>query len=152
MTASIPTVAANVERQPIPMPNGPDNPSCPKCGGRMWDNRQSKRNPRAPDFKCRNRSCDGVLWPGQHRSTIPVTQPVRLSEVLREIVPTAPSENANATVAPLPVLRQKYLDLTDFVLGSVRPKYEARGLECAPDTVAAIAATLYIAETRRDGL
>ena len=40
-----------------------DEPSCPKCGGRMWDNRLSKRNPKAPDFKCRNRSCDGVIWP-----------------------------------------------------------------------------------------
>src|SRR5438876_6650057 len=37
--------------------------SCPKCGGRMWDNRQTKRNPKAPDYKCQNRSCDGVIWP-----------------------------------------------------------------------------------------
>jgi hypothetical protein len=41
------------------------NPSCPKCGGRMWDNRLSKRNPKAPDFKCRDRSCDGVIWPAR---------------------------------------------------------------------------------------
>ncbi|HET7586129.1 MAG TPA: Rad52/Rad22 family DNA repair protein [Gemmatimonadaceae bacterium] len=40
-----------------------DVPSCPKCGGRMWDNRLGKRNPRAPDFKCRDRNCDGVIWP-----------------------------------------------------------------------------------------
>jgi hypothetical protein len=38
-------------------------PNCPKCGGAMWDNRASKRNPRAPDFKCRDKSCDGVIWP-----------------------------------------------------------------------------------------
>jgi hypothetical protein len=38
-------------------------PSCPKCGGRMWDNRLTKRNPKAPDYKCRDRSCDGVIWP-----------------------------------------------------------------------------------------
>lgn len=38
-------------------------PSCPKCGGRMWDNRLTKRNPKAPDFKCRDRACDGVIWP-----------------------------------------------------------------------------------------
>jgi hypothetical protein len=38
-------------------------PSCPKCSGRMWDNRATKRNPKAPDFKCRDRSCDGVIWP-----------------------------------------------------------------------------------------
>ena len=40
-----------------------DEQSCPKCGGRVWDNRLTKRNPKAPDFKCRDRSCDGVIWP-----------------------------------------------------------------------------------------
>lgn len=38
-------------------------PNCPKCGGEMWDNRASKRNPRAPDFKCKDKSCDGLIWP-----------------------------------------------------------------------------------------
>jgi hypothetical protein len=40
-----------------------DVPPCPKCEGQMWDNRASKRNPKAPDFKCRDRTCDGVVWP-----------------------------------------------------------------------------------------
>jgi hypothetical protein len=43
--------------------------SCPKCGGRMWDNRLTKRNPRAPDYKCQNRSCDGVIWPAKGSGT-----------------------------------------------------------------------------------
>lgn len=45
--------------------NGPpaDDVACPKCGSRMWDNRIGKRNPKAPDFKCRDKSCDGVIWP-----------------------------------------------------------------------------------------
>jgi hypothetical protein len=50
------------------LPAGPlasDEPACPKCGGRLWDNRLSKRNPKAPDYKCRNRSCDGVIWPSR---------------------------------------------------------------------------------------
>ncbi len=38
-------------------------PNCPKCSGAMWDNRAGKRNPKAPDFKCRDKSCDGVVWP-----------------------------------------------------------------------------------------
>lgn len=38
-------------------------PTCPKCGGRLWDNRLTKRNPKAPDYKCRDRACDGVIWP-----------------------------------------------------------------------------------------
>ena len=38
-------------------------PPCPKCGGKVWDNRIGKKNPKAPDFKCRDKSCDGVIWP-----------------------------------------------------------------------------------------
>lgn len=40
-----------------------DEQSCPKCGGRTWDNRLTKRNPKAPDYRCRDRACDGVIWP-----------------------------------------------------------------------------------------
>jgi hypothetical protein len=43
--------------------------SCPKCGGRCWDNRLTKRNPKAPDYKCQNRSCDGVIWPPKESKT-----------------------------------------------------------------------------------
>ena len=51
-------------------------PNCPKCGGRMWDNRLSKRNPKAPDFKCRDRSCDGVVWPAKGRPQGAGAEPV----------------------------------------------------------------------------
>lgn len=40
-----------------------DDPACPECSKRMWDNRTTKRNPKAPDFKCRDKSCEGVIWP-----------------------------------------------------------------------------------------
>jgi hypothetical protein len=40
-----------------------DTPVCPKCSGPLWDNRVGKRNPRAPDWKCKDRSCDGCIWP-----------------------------------------------------------------------------------------
>ena len=52
--AAAPAVPAAVDAELV---------ECPKCGGRMWDNRVTKRNPKAPDFKCRDRSCDGVIWP-----------------------------------------------------------------------------------------
>ena len=48
---------------PVSMLTDMESISCPKCGGRMWDNRLTKRNPKAPDYKCQNRSCDGVIWP-----------------------------------------------------------------------------------------
>jgi len=40
-------------------------PTCPRCEGPMWDNREGKRNPKAPDFKCKDRGCDGVVWPSR---------------------------------------------------------------------------------------
>lgn len=36
---------------------------CPKCGGTdHWDNRENKKNPRGPDFKCKNRNCGEGVW------------------------------------------------------------------------------------------
>jgi hypothetical protein len=64
--------ASPVVDSAAPQPLALDEPSCPKCGGRMWDNRLSKRNPKAPDFKCRNRSCDGVVWPPKSGRNEPV--------------------------------------------------------------------------------
>lgn len=43
--------------------SGSSGPKCPKCGGDMWDNRKSKKSPRMPDYKCKDRDCDGVIWP-----------------------------------------------------------------------------------------
>jgi hypothetical protein len=28
----------------------------------MWDNRTSKRNPKQPDYKCKDKSCSGAIW------------------------------------------------------------------------------------------
>lgn len=36
--------------------------TCPKCSGAAWDNRGKKTNPKAPDAKCRDKNCDGVIW------------------------------------------------------------------------------------------
>ena len=69
--ASAPAVSAGAPAV-APAPSSPalvdsdaETATCPKCGGRMWDNRATKRNPKAPDFKCRDRSCDGVIWPAR---------------------------------------------------------------------------------------
>jgi hypothetical protein len=30
----------------------------------MWDERETKKNPKAPDFKCKNKTgCGEVIWP-----------------------------------------------------------------------------------------
>jgi hypothetical protein len=57
-------------------------PTCPICGGPMWDDRATKRNPRAPDFKCKNKprerggpGCEGVIWPPRDGSPSPYPPP-----------------------------------------------------------------------------
>jgi hypothetical protein len=44
------TAAQSVAVPPIPS-------ACPKCGGKVWDNRENKKNPKAPDWKCRDKNC-----------------------------------------------------------------------------------------------
>ena len=80
-------ILADAEEAPVSAPQGTppaqsgntvldaENARCPKCDGRMWDNRISKRNPKAPDFKCRDRSCDGVIWPPKGGSAKPASAP-----------------------------------------------------------------------------
>lgn len=127
-------------------------PTCPKCAGRMWDNRASKRNPKAPDFKCRDRSCDGVLWPGQHNAARPIME--LRSQQVDEAAPadeaSSPAERGVKSRTRTR-LQECYLGLTDFVLADVRPKYQEAGMPCTDATVAAIAATLFIATCRQEG-
>ena len=35
---------------------------CEICGGDFWDNRDDKRNPKAPDFKCKDKNCGAGGW------------------------------------------------------------------------------------------
>jgi hypothetical protein len=50
------------------------DPSCPTCSGLMWDNREKKTNPKAPDFKCRDKNCQGVIWKYGEKPRGPVPQ------------------------------------------------------------------------------
>lgn len=57
-------------RQPVPPAPTPQSGyaapvevPCGICGGQTWDNRENKRNPRGPDFKCKDRdACGAAAW------------------------------------------------------------------------------------------
>jgi hypothetical protein len=74
--SSTPTPSASP--RPAATPTGgavtSNDPPCPVCHGKMWDNREGKKNPKAPDFKCRDKSCEGVVWPPKPGAA-PVTVP-----------------------------------------------------------------------------
>jgi hypothetical protein len=41
---------------------------CPKCSGEMWDNRTTKKNPKQPDYACKNREgCGHAIWPPKEK-------------------------------------------------------------------------------------
>ena len=83
---------------------GGDVPACPKCSGDMWDNRVGKRNPKAPDFKCKDKSCDGVIWPPRDGERRPAAAaPARgASPAPRTGGYTAPPRTAPVFDAPPP--------------------------------------------------
>jgi len=117
----------------------------------MWDNRDSKRNPRAPDFRCRNRVCDGVLWPGQHRAAVPIvgrTARVTASDNGDGDVSWTDDRGNGGNGNELSALRRCYLDVTEFVLSRVRDVYERHGVRWSAGAFASITATLFIAETK----
>jgi hypothetical protein len=62
----------SVERLP-PVLSSVD-PSCPTCSGSMWDNREKKSNPKAPDWKCKDKACQGVIWRHGEKPRGPVPQ------------------------------------------------------------------------------
>lgn len=35
---------------------------CQKCGGPVWDNRANKKNPKGPDYKCKDKNCNEAFW------------------------------------------------------------------------------------------
>jgi hypothetical protein len=65
-----PVTPDSADPGPTPAPATPaadGEKACPNCGGAMWDNRASKKNPKQPDFKCKDKGCEGVIWPPRAR-------------------------------------------------------------------------------------
>ena len=141
-------------REQAAAPRELGRPTCPVCGGRMWDNRSRKTNPKAPDFKCRTPECTGRIWPGQltgeSGADVPVdlaTHPGPLADAVRSVVESVTAQTLRARTRA--EVRACYLDATEFVLAEVRAKYEAAGVPCTDATVAAITATVFIATCNR---
>jgi hypothetical protein len=77
-----------------------DVPACPKCSGRMWDNRLTKKNPKQPDFKCRDRTCMGVVWPSPSGAApIAPAAPVAAEGGVHWAVPQAPGSRFRPLMA-----------------------------------------------------
>jgi hypothetical protein len=137
--------------------------ACPKCGGPLWDNRVGKKNPKAPDFKCRDKACDGVYWPSGAKErfvwgdTPVVSTPVTpINPALNDL----PGDPANAYTLPQhqPVptpagaltAAQKalYVECLEFAVAQAG-LFQRANIPIGADTIASMAATVYINATKR---
>lgn len=79
---------------PKPQATAPGTPAlCQKCGGtEFWDNRDRKRTPRSPDFRCKDRECgEGVWLRSKEENDQAAEQKESASQSLKNIF-TAPEE------------------------------------------------------------
>lgn len=120
---------------------------CPKCGGQMWDNRATKRNPKAPDAKCRDRSCDGAIWPpkggngAQKPAPAPAPAPASFGQIRGlEEAPVASSSEFKTLCA-------KYAECVEYVASVIVPQLSKgpNAIGVTPESVSAMAATIFIA-------
>ena len=83
---------------------------CPICGGRMWDNRAKKESgefkPSAPDYKCRDTNCEGVIWPEKEK---PAVQRPQVQRPVVQAPAAAPNSPATATKP-----REQYAALVEW--------------------------------------
>ena len=95
----------------------PDDPACPVCGGKMWDDRQSKRNPRAPDFKCRNKpkfqggpGCEGIIWPPRDGERRPAASPGGTKTAAPRKSPASGPSPSRGSAPPPPLAEREFSD------------------------------------------
>jgi hypothetical protein len=107
--------------------------NCPDCGGAMWDNRESKKNPKSPDFKCKNKDgCGKGVW-----------------EKKGDAAPANRSSNGNghAPITATRPLGPLYNECMVFAKAACAHHF---GDHATPDVVVAATATLFIQATKGD--
>lgn len=100
---------------------------CPDCGGPMWDNRETKRSPKQPDYKCKNKQCDKAVWLEKRGATPAAT----------------PASNGNGAIRPTvgAPIGPIYAECFDFAKKAVT---HYLGDKATADSIVAATATLFI--------
>ena len=113
---------------------------CPKCGGAMWDNRETKKNPRQPDFKCKNRACDEAVWldKGQIKQS---TKPTDGPTPTPGLAGLTPQQQANARQT----VRGTYMTTMAYMAGAMAKVAKDSGIPL--DMAAVQAATFSVYNT-----
>lgn len=128
----------------------------------MWNNIATKRNPRQPDFKCKDKQCDGVIWPpreGRGTQPAPRTTPQPESRPVAtsgkepyaagpyiEAIDGPKAAPPGSTVSRLDKLFGLYTACFEHAATLAHDKL---GADCTHEAIAAQTATLFIAATEK---
>lgn len=97
--------------------------NCPDCGGPMWDNRETKRSAKQPDYKCKDKDgCGKAVWEkpkGDRGGSTPASTP------------------APRSTAPLAVVYGEALEIAARAVKHYVPN-------ATPSDIIAAAATIFI--------
>jgi hypothetical protein len=128
------------------MPINAADVRCPKCQGPVWDERPNKKNPKGPDFKCKDQNCKDDkgyktgIW---ERDLAKAQTPAPAANVKQPL----PWEQEHAHE-----LLDKMFNVYDACLDHAHEAATRRfGNDVTDTAVAAMAATLYI-DARKSGL
>lgn len=97
-------------------------PDCPNCGKPMRDDRVTKKNPKAPDWKCTAKKvdgtwCNGVYWPGQWPPKDAVAEVLDEHGAVVAVTPPAMDRRdwaGSHSVAPPPITRDSPLRFGNY--------------------------------------
>src|SRR5689334_2873775 len=109
---------------------------CPQCGAEVWDNRGKKKNPKGPDFKCRQNS-EHAFWLPKQAFPEKVARPKPAPEGTE---PRPATGSRDDDIVAL------YTDSLDRVLAKLKQEKLTDFFQSAD--IAAMCATLFIARSK----
>jgi hypothetical protein len=108
----------------------------------MWNNIVTKRNPKAPDYRCRDRACTGAIWPPKDQRPAAAAPPPKQAFAPGPRI--TEMDGAPAFTEKLDELFGLYSACLDHVLSVEVPKLDAAKIGASPESVSAMTSTLLI--------
>lgn len=143
-----------------------DTPTCPKCEGPMWDQKNGKFawKQGTPIFKCRDKDCSsagGVIWEPKGTVAKPAPKPppsfankpeAEIPPLLRNAEAEDAAELASKVGVDLTGLQKNlalYKALTEWSLREIAPLYVKSDIGWSPESATAAVATIFIQATKK---
>lgn len=117
---------------------------CPKCGGAMWDNQFTKRNPKAPDYACKNKEgCGAGVW---------LKDSEKNAQQGREQLASGQPSGPQPAQKPRGIILDKAMEQCIVASKEMLAQQFKTGSEIPPELVVNLATTMFIVRTDGRGI